>query len=342
MRRDRVSNHASVIITNFNRASILLDCLESLRGQSFGEFSTIVVDNASSDRSVQWVRDKFPEVRIIELSDNLGYAKATNIGIEASAGEYVVLLNNDTVVREDFLSELIQGLESSESVGFAASKLLVAAEPSLADGCGDFYSQEGVAGKIGHFQPAERYRDAKYVFGASGGAAAYRRSMLQEIGAFDEDFFITHEDSDLSFRAQLMGYKCTFVPSAIVHHHVGATIGRGSDMAAYYAQRNMEFVYLKNMPSSLLARYWPLHILANLMLLVAYWHRGQLGVFLRAKRDAARMARLMLNKRKEIQPRQRVSDAYIDSILEKGWLKSQIREKLRGLAGSSSQQRDRT
>src|SRR3990172_13075980 len=132
---------------------------------------------------------------------------------------------------------------------------------TLVDACGDSYTVEGIPDKIGHLDHASNYDDSREVFGACAGAAIYRRSMLEELAGFDEAFFIVHEDSDLNFRAQLLGYRCIYVPTAVVYHHLGATIGKGSDRAVYFSQRNTEFVYLKNMPLVLLLKYWPLHVL---------------------------------------------------------------------------------
>lgn len=153
--------------------------------------------------------------------------------------------------------------------------------------------------------------------------------MLEDIGHFDEDFFVVHEDSDLSFRAQLAGYKCLYVSTALAYHHLSASIGRESDRHIYYGRRNIEFVYVKNMPTSLLFKFWPLHVAAESLLGASLMTRGRSRPYLHAKRDALRMMPRMLAKRKAIQGTARVSPQSIERILEKGWLANALRRKLR-------------
>lgn len=319
----------SVIIVNLNGAPFLKSCLRALGRQADIDFETIVVDNGSSDGSVELLREHFKAVDLIPLPENLGFCRANNLGIEHSIGRYVALLNNDAEPDTNWLSQLVAALEANPQVGFCASRMLLYRDRDLADACGDFYTVEGIPGKIGHLEPADRYDELRETFGACAGAAIYRRSMLNEIGGFDEDFFIVHEDSDLSFRAQLMGYRCLYVPTAIVYHHLSATIGKGSDTAAYYAQRNMEFVFLKNMPLLLLVKYLPLHLIADLLLFVRYFMHGQARVFLRAKRDALARMPKMLQKRRESGRARRVSAAEFDRLLVRGWLCRKLRRQTR-------------
>jgi len=317
----------SVVIPNWNQRSLLDACLHSLSQQEFQDFETIMVDNGSSDGSVDHVASNFPSVQILALDSNLGFATASNRGIRMARGKYIALLNNDTEVDRLWLQELVGALDSNLEVGFCASKILLLQDPSIADACGDFYTVEGVAGKFGHLEQADRHKEPRLVFGASAGAAIYRGSMLEDIGLFDEEFFMVHEDSDLSFRAQLMGFKCLYVPTAMVYHHLGATLGRDSDTAAYYAQRNMEFVYLKNMPFAILRKYWPAHLLTNVMLFATYALRAQVKPYSRAKTHALVRMPAILEKRGEIQKSRRVSDKEIENLLMKGWLGNKVREK---------------
>jgi GT2 family glycosyltransferase len=318
----------SVIIVNWNGLAFLGPCLDSLRRQSMRDFEVLVIDNSSSDGSVEFVRSHYPEVRVLPQVSNLGFAAANNIGVRQVRSEFVALLNNDTEAEPDWLAENVTALESNRHIGFCASRILMYHDPRLADACGDYYTVEGAADKIGHMAAASSFDDVCEVFGACAGAAIYRRSMLEELGGFDEDFFIVHEDSDLSFRAQLMGYKCLYVPTAIVYHHVGATLRHTSDPAIYYAQRNSEFVYLKNMPLSLLARYWPLHMVMDALLFAAHARRGKTRSFIRAKFDALRQVPPMLSKRRAIQRARRASTEEIEKLLVKGWLAEKMRAKL--------------
>jgi len=318
----------SVIVLNWNGELFLEACLGSLLRQSMGDTEIILVDNGSTDGSVDLVRGRFPQVRLIVLEENTGFSAGNNAGIRHARGEYVALINNDAEADPHWIEEILKTYNSHPEVGICASKMLFYDDRTLADACGDFYTVEGIAGKIGHLEPEERYGKPREVFGACAGAAVYRRSMLEELGGFDEDFFIVHEDSDLSFRARLMGYKCLYVPTAIVYHHLGASIGLGSDRSVYFSQRNTEFVYLKNMPLLLLLKYWPMHVLADLVSFVAHIARGKTRAFLSAKFDALRMMPAVIKKRRRIQSARRASAADIDRLLVRGWLWGRLRRGL--------------
>ena len=325
----------TVIVVNWNAKGLLEKCLASLVSQLEQPDEVLVVDNGSTDGSTDLVRRRYPRVQMLALADNVGFARANNLGIQSARGDYIALLNNDAEADPSWLGEMIAVLRANQGVGFCASKMLLWGQPSVADACGDFYTAEGVAGKIGHMLPAQSYDRPRQVFGASAGAAMYRREMLDDIGLFDEDFFMVHEDTDLSFRAQLGGYKCLYVPTATVYHRLSATIGRESDIHTYYGKRNIEFVYLKNMPTPLLLKFWALHVATELLLGAILMKRGKGRPYLIAKRDALRMMPRMLEKRKAIQRAARASPKEIDRILEKGWLTNALRRRLRGGVGGT-------
>ncbi|MBM3154542.1 MAG: glycosyltransferase family 2 protein [Chloroflexi bacterium] len=319
----------SVIIVNWNGKQHLDDCLSSLRRQTFTDFEIIMVDNGSTDDSVAYVQSAFPEVQIISLPINTGFCVGNNCGIRAAQGGYIALLNNDTEVDPHWLEELYRALESTPQAGFCASKILLFDQRNILDSAGDYYSCYGAAGKIGRLKPDQRlYDQAKEVFGASGAAAIYRRAMLEEIGLLDEDFFMIYEDVDLSFRAQLMGYSCLYVPTARVYHKVNASVGFISDRYIYYGHRNVEYVYMKNMPSPILVEYLPIHILYTAVAFVFFAMKRKVSVFVRSKVDAFKSLPIVWRKRQEIQRTRRVSNGYISSIIEKDWLLPRIREKI--------------
>lgn len=318
-----------MVIVNWNRAEMLSTCLNSLSDQTFRDFEAIVVDNGSTDGSVRRVRSQFPDVSLIALGENTGFSVANNIGIRAACGEYMALLNNDAEAESHWLEELVKVLRTHSEIGFCASKMVLWDDRSLADGCGDFYTPEGVAGKIGHLDRADRYDEPREVFGASAGAAMYLRSMFEDIGGFDEDFFMVHEDTDLNFRGRLMGYRCLYVPTAIVYHRLGGTIGVNSEMNIFHDQRNIEFVFLKNMPTSLMVRYLPLHLIANWLSFVKHLLRSQARTFIRAKADALRFVPKMIQKRRRIQSARRASAQEISAAMTKGWLANAIKRQAR-------------
>ena len=323
------SPSVSVLIVNWNRGSLLQACLQSLTQQSFKNFETIVVDNGSMDGSGQLVRDKFPEVCLIPLENNLGFSAANNIGIRQARGKYIALLNNDTEVDPDWLEELVQVLETRKEIGFCASMILLHDRRDLADTCGDFYNIAGAGGKIGHLQKASSYNRPLEVFGACAGAAIYRRELLEELGGFDEDFFLAHEDTDLSFRAQLRGYRCLYVPTAVVYHRLHASLGQYSPKYVYYGHRNLEYAYIKNMPLLLLLITLPLHLLDVFLSFCFFLAKGRGLSFLKAKWDVLRVLPHLIRKRRAIQRARTVPISSIASILAKNWPALKIRGLVR-------------
>jgi len=306
----------SVIIPNWNGKDFIEGCLRSLRTQTYQDLEIIMVDNGSTDGSIELVQGSFPEVKIVSLAWNKGFSGAVNEGIKKAKGEFIALLNNDTVVDSRWVEELVKGINSSKEIGCCASRILDSTGMAI-DTAGDTYTRYGVAIKRGHDVETKRFLQEELVFGACGGAAFYRRSMLDEVGSFDEDFFCVYEDVDLSFRAQLGGFKCLYVPTAIVYHKVGGTMGRNNDFILYYGQRNLEFVFIKNMPFSLLIKYLPLHMEYLFLAFIYNLLRNKGGLFLRSKIDALKQIRIILNKRKQVQRGGKVSSHYLGAILNK-------------------------
>lgn len=311
----------SVIVLNWNGSALLPACLDALAAQVWHDFEVLVVDNGSTDGSPELLARQYPWVKVIRLERNMGFCGGNNAGIGQARGAYIALLNNDTEVEERWLEELVGALDTNPDVGFCASKMVLQDRPGVIDSAGDAFSIAGTARKTGHRVGANtpRYNERRHVFGACAGAALYRRSMLDDIGVFDEDFFIAQEDVDLSFRAQLRGYTCLYVPTAVVRHRLNATLKTWSPEYVYYGHRNLEYVYLKNMPAALLVLTFPFHLLDVLLSLGFFLVRGQGRAYLRAKRDALRALPQLLRKRKVIQRRRTVSSLRILRLLDKSW-----------------------
>jgi len=320
----------SVVIPNFNRVSDLEKCLRSLlRLATDFVYEVIVVDNASTDNSVTMIKDLFPHVIVVEMDRNYLFAKACNEGIRSSRGRYVALLNNDAEVDPDWLQALKDTLDSHANVGSCASRVFFYDQRDTLDSVGDCYMISGSPQKIGHLVKAEgNYLAPKLIFGASASSSIYRRAMLDRIGLLDEDLFFSHEDVDLSFRAQLMGYKCLYVPTAVVYHKVSATIGYLSSNYVYLSQRNIEFVFFKNMPTRLLVKYFLIHAIYNLGVLAFAIKKGRVFAYLRSKLAFMFHFSSIMRKRRAIQRSRTVSDTYIDSILEKKWLSLKLKKAL--------------
>lgn len=312
--------NVQVIIVNWNNKTLLSECLAGLKYQTYPSFSTIVVDNGSTDGSVEFVTQEHPDVKLIALSENLGFAAANNIAIQNTNADYFALLNNDAVPHPDWLKNLIAALENQPNAGSAASKMLFYHNPERIDRTGDAYTLAGTGWLRGRGKDSSCYQKQELVFGACAGAALYRASMLRDIGCFDADYFLLYEDVDLSFRAQLKGFQCVFVPEAVVYHKSSASIGHDSPVSVYYSQRNLEWTYMKNMPLHLIAVTIIPHLFYVLASGFFFALSGRGGDFLRAKRDAFAGLKKMVQKRGEIQKTKTVSNAYLFGIFEKEYL----------------------
>jgi GT2 family glycosyltransferase len=258
--------NTSVIIPNWNGLHLLSDCLTSLHNQSFSDFEVIVVDNGSTDGSPGFIKTYFPSVKLIRLDKNYGFAKANNIGFAESVGDRIAVLNNDTVVDENWLATFNQTLDTHPDVGFCASKILLLDQPTIIDSTGDVLTLFGAYNRGHNEVDQPKYNLQQYVFGACAAAAIYRRSMLEDIGFFDDIYVTSFEDVDLSFRAQLAGYKCLYVPNAIVYHKRRETIRKVQSHVQLLSYRNKRILWLKNAPTSMVIKFFPYFLLGEFYL----------------------------------------------------------------------------
>lgn len=244
----------TVIIPNYKGKNYIENCLNSLLAcEEQIAFRVLVVDNASDDGGLEIIKDKFPQVDVIELAENTGFCHAVNVGIKAADTPYVLLLNNDTVVKKGFVSALENAIEKSEHIFSVSSCMLSMQDESVIDDAGDCLTIMGYAYGRGKGKPAKRYDKPCEVFSACGGAALYRREAALELGLFDEAHFAYLEDVDLGYRARLYGYINTYEPSAKVIHagsavsgsrHNAFKVNLSSTNAAYMIGKNMPFLQI--------------------------------------------------------------------------------------------------
>ncbi len=319
----------TVIIVNWNGRKFLPECLEGLRRQVYRDFSVILVDNGSQDGSTVFVSEHYPEVRIVALADNRGFAAANNVALRTVETEFVALLNNDAVPDPLWLKSLVEALEEHPQAGLAASKMLLYDRREMIDRAGDGYTKAGAALLRGRGLSADGHGMREWVFGACAAAVLYRMAMLHDIGFFDEDFFLLYEDVDLSFRAQLKGYACLYVPEALVYHKSSSSIVHDSSRSVYYGHRNLEWVYIQNMPSRLLLRTIIPHILYDIAALSYFATHGRGKDFFRAKKDALKGLKRALKKRQRIQSGKVVDDGYLWSLFDRPRLLERLLGRLK-------------
>ena len=307
----------TVIIPNWNGTHHLRTCLDSLRAQTYPSIEIIVADNGSTDDSLALMEREYPEMVTLALGENRGFAGACNAGIRSSRGQIVALLNNDTEADARWLEEIAAAFDRHPRAGIIASKMRLFDQRDVFHTAGDFYRLDGVPGNRGVWQrDVGQYDREEEVFGANGGSAAYRRSMLDEIGLLDEDFFFSCEDVDLAWRAQLAGWRCIYAPKAVVYHKLSAT--GGGTIASFHDGRNSLYVLFKDYPHDLWRANW-LSILAAQIHITADALRAWRGDAARARLrgQLAGVAGIprMVRKRRAVQRSRIVDRAYLDSIL---------------------------
>lgn len=292
----------SVVVVNYNGKKFLDNCLSSLFNQTFRDFEIIVVDNGSSDNSPAYIRERYPSVILVETGANLGFAGGTNAGIRTAKGEFILTLNNDTITDPHVLEEIIQPMQSDGRVGMCGAKMLF--PDGRINSTAICISRSGAAWDRGMFEEDHgQYDHKEEVFGACAGAALYRKAMLEDIGLFDEDFFLFMEDVDLAFRARLAGWKCMYVPTARVVHIHGGTAGFRSDISIYYGNRNLVWYVVKNFPPRTLLFSSPWIITRNCADIPYYFIHGKSHTIIRAKIDMVKGLFAMIRKRRSIKRR---------------------------------------
>lgn len=318
--RHKRCSKIAVVIVNWNGERFLERCLSALLAQTVAPHEIILVDNASTDASLDIAR-RFPSVRLLAQNENLGFARGNNLAIEvaSSESEWIALLNPDAFAEPYWLEALLVAVQENPNVDFFSSKLLIAADTAVLDGAGDAYHVSGLVWRIGHGASVPSFQEQlREVFSPCAAAAMYRRKALLEVGGFDEDYFCYSEDVDLGFRLRLAGYRCLYVPSSVAHHvGSGTTGGQHSDFAVYHGHRNLVWTYVKNMPGVLFWLFLPLHVVMNLVALVVFTWRGQGGVMFRAKRDAMLGLPKIWVKRRQVQMNRRASCRAILRVMAK-------------------------
>ena len=252
----------SVVIPNFNGIAFLDSVLASLEGQTLNNFEVILVDNGSTDGSCSFVTANYPWVHLIELSENFGFCGAVNAGIRAAKAPYVLLLNNDTEVKEDFVEEMLAAIRRHKNAFSCGARMVQYHDRDKLDDVGNYYCALGWSFARGRGKDIHAYETEDRIFSACDGAAIYRKKILEKIGYFDEEHFAYLEDTDIGYRARIYGYENWYAPKAIVYHVGSGTSGsRYNQFKTRYSSRNNIYLIYKNMPL--------LQIILNLPFLVA-------------------------------------------------------------------------
>ena len=320
---------ASVIILNWHAEKFLPDCFDALKSQTFQDFEVILLNNGSEGASSIIPGLTFFQSHLSTLNSptNLGFAAGNNLAVRQAKGEYVVLLNADAFPEPDWL-EIIHQACIDRPRHFFASRLVKVNEPQTLDGEWNVYHASGLAWRKNHAQALSKATNKpKEVLSACAAAGVYPREAFEAVGGFDEDFFAYMEDIDLDFRMQLLGYRCLYLPQAVVRHVGSGSTGVRSGFQLYHGHRNLVWTFMKNMPGILFWLLLPFHIFINLIyLLLALFIPSGKEIF-RGKRDALRGLGKALAKRKQIQAYRKVSIWRIAKLLDWNPLSPLIKSK---------------
>jgi GT2 family glycosyltransferase len=308
----------SVVIPNWNGREEIDECLAALREQTVEDLEVIVVDNASTDGSLEFIRDHYPEVIALPLPVNLGFAGGVNVGINASNGEFVALLNNDAIADEHWAEELLAAMDHAD---IAASLMLERDNPEVVDSRGEFLSRWGLPYPDGRGQRISGMDFDAYpeIFAASGGASIYRRSVLEEIGTFDTQYFAYLEDVDIGFRARFAGYRIVLAPRAQVLHKRGATARTVGQFQLYHFIKNSHLLVWKNLPLPLLIKVLPRFGAIQILLFGAAVLRRAGLTALRAHAASLVAFPMIVVKRRRVQRSRRMPAKEIECWLTDRW-----------------------
>lgn len=334
IQKDLQSPTVTVVVANLNRKALLEACLRSIESRQGPSFEAVVIDNASTDGSPEWVEHyaqtaPFP-VRLIVNSENMGFCAANNQGIAAARGEFVALLNNDAEAEPGWLEQLLLAFDRGPDVGMAASKILVWEDPRQIDKAGHLIWLDGQNRGRGSGEIDEGQYDAEEeVLWPDGAACMYRKSMLDQIGGFDEDLFAYGDDAELGLRARIAGWRCIYMPKAVVRHHRGTTLGLFSFRRVRLIERNRVLLAAKLFPGTLL---WQngIHYLARLAAgaRAAARGKGEIGRFpgwkakfkallalIAGDLEALAMMPRTISKRRRLKSIRRLSSRQVEQLL---------------------------
>lgn len=252
----------SIIILNWNGKEHIEECLSSVLASKHANLEIIVVDNASTDCSGNCIR-KIKKVSLIENSCNVGYAAGNNIGFGAAKGKYIVTLNNDTAVEPEWLDKPLEELEENDTIGVISCRQMDYFNRNIINGLYHYPDKSLLFRAYGNGDPINReHLNTGFVISANGASSIFRKEMLDKIGGFDERFFAYHEDCDIGMRAFLAGWKCLYVPDAVIYHKEGSSFKKRSKTFNYYFERNrLWFLY----------KYFPLSFLLQHLAQIAIW-----------------------------------------------------------------------
>lgn len=279
----------SILILNWNGAEIILECIKSVQNCNYKNLEILVVDNASTDGSLELL-NSISGINIIRNTSNLGYAKGNNSGLLLCNGKYIATLNNDIIVEPDWLDKPIETLESDESIGIISCRQMNSFKPGIIDTLYSYPTEFLLLGRFGNEKVYDKddpmHSREGFTLGANGASAIYRKKLIDELGGFEESFFAYHEECDLHMRAFYAGWKCKYIPDAVVHHKGSHSFNKVKKTFYYYHERNRIWFIYRNFPISIILKHLPWILIREIRTMVnMVFRRGYLFTYLKARWD---------------------------------------------------------
>lgn len=310
-----MKNFISIIIVNYNGKKWLKQCLDSLLKQTYKSYEIIVVDNNSKDGSIEFLKKNYKKVILVENDDNYGFAKGNNVGLKKAKGDYILLLNNDTYVEKEFLKNFLKAFDEIPYLAIAQSKLVLLDNKNILDTCGGFWTDTTFLYHVGNHKDKllPQYNKSFPVFSVKAASVLIKRSVIEKIGLFDDDFWCYYEETDFCQRAWLAGYECWYYPHVTTYHAMGGTsLTFGNDFVQFHNFKNKMLSFLKNFESSSLVTIIPIYLLMNIALSLVWVLQGNYknaGSLYKALFWNIAQLQKTLKKRKAVQKRRKLSDA---------------------------------
>lgn len=314
---DKENQLIDIIIPNWNGEEMLEMCLNSLRNQTSQKFTVTVVDNGSSDGSLNLLKTQYPEVQVLPFQENRGFSAAVNEGIKKTNNTWILLLNNDIEMARDCVEILLENCLNQDEFDLFALKMLSFDQRSILDGAGDGVLRGGVGYRLGTMEiDCPHYQLRRNVFGACAGAALYRRTLFKAIGLFDEDFFAYLEDVDLNLRAVRSGHKCFFLPDAKVYHiGSGSTGSKINHFTICLSTRNNIFVLIKHYSPAMFIRFLPAILIYQLFWFMFVLKKGQLKAYFKGLMQSISLTANMIQKREDIKKSTSISARVLGDMM---------------------------
>lgn len=323
----------SIIIPTYNGLELLKECLPSVltairHAGPVAEAEIVVADDASGDNTAEWLAKEWPEARLVRNTRNRGFAVTANAGIRAAKGEWLCLLNNDTVVEKEWLSAAAAHFKEP-GLGAIASKIVYHENPGVVESDGDDYTVVGVAVKHSNRRPVSCAAKRRSCFSACAASAFYRAEALQAAGGFWELLGAYYEDVELGFRLRLQGWDCVYEPGSVCRHKVTMSYGRRSYFMKFNSARNIELVWFSCMPAGLIMSYLPEHLLSCLVHFAYRLATGRGLSYVHGKLAFLKLLPAVLERRRLLKPLRKIPDAELRSRLDRNWLRSLVAMRMK-------------